>query len=57
MVQNSLINGSQFSLDAVSGNRQLISKSYEREARDRLEISSTATPSLVRHEVQLQVNL
>ena len=32
---------------------RVISKSDEREARGRFEITSTITPSLVRHEVQL----
>ena len=35
---------------------RVISKSYEREARDRFEITSTVTPWIVRHEVQLLIN-
>ena len=35
---------------------QVISKSDEREARGRFEITSTITPWIVRHEVQLLIN-
>ena len=35
---------------------RIISKSDEREARGRFEITSTITPWIVRHEVQLLVN-
>ena len=34
---------------------QVISKSDEREARGRFEITSTITPWIVRHEVQLLI--
>ena len=34
----------------------VISKSDEREARGRFEITSTITPWIVRHEVQLLIN-
>ena len=35
---------------------RVISKSDEREARGRFEITSTITPWIVRHEVQLLIN-
>ena len=35
---------------------RVISKSAEREARGRFEITSTITPWIVRHEVQLPIN-
>ena len=35
---------------------RVISKSVEREARGRIEITSTITPWIVRHEVQLLIN-
>ena len=35
---------------------QVISKSHECEARGRYEITSTITPWIVRHEVQLLIN-
>ena len=35
---------------------RIISKSDEREARGRFQITSTITPWIVRHEVQLQIN-
>ena len=35
---------------------RVISKSAEREARGRLEITSPITPWIVRHEVQLLIN-
>ena len=35
---------------------RIISKSDEREARGRFEITSTITPWIVRHEVQLLIN-
>ena len=35
---------------------RVISKSAEREARDRFEITSTITPWIVRHKVQLLIN-
>ena len=34
----------------------VISKSEEREVRGRFEMTSTITPSIVRHEVQLLIN-
>ena len=41
-------------IQAVIG--RVISKSAEREAQGRFEITSTITPRIVRHEVQLLVN-
>ena len=35
---------------------RVVSKSDEREARGRFEITSTITPSIVRHKVQLLIN-
>ena len=35
---------------------RVISKLYEREARGRFEITSTITPWIVRHKVQLLIN-
>ena len=35
---------------------RVISKSDKREARGRFEITSTITPRIVRHEVQLLIN-
>ena len=36
---------------------RVISKSDERKARGRFEITSTTTPSIVRHDFQLLINL
>ena len=47
-------------LDSVEYNSgeiaQVISKSDERKARGRYEITSTMTPWIVRHKVQLKIN-
>ena len=40
----------------VIDRKRVISKSDEHEARGRFEITSTITPCIVRHEVQLLIN-
>ena len=50
-------NWTEFKWSTIQGViARVISKSDEREARGRFEITSTITPRIVRHEVQLLIN-